>query len=94
MVFITVIVILGLVIRGINPICRSNSSGYEYESFTSYEKPNNEKPNNEKPWKSSSFYASSNSIEGLTKKYCELSKIYHPDNITTRNAESFINLKD
>lgn len=73
----------------LHPINRSNDVGYDYESFTSHTE-----PKNEKPWKSSRFYASCNSKEGLTEKYCELAKIYHPDNTTTGNAESFINLKD
>ena len=79
---------IATLIRSIHPVNRGSSSGYEYESFTSYTE-----PKNKKPWKSSRFFASCNLKKDLIKKYRELAKIYHPDNTTTGNTESFKSLK-
>ena len=80
---------IATLVRSIHPVNRSNNFGYEYEKFTSHAD-----PRNNKPWKSSRFFASCESKEDLIKKYRQLAKIYHPDNATTGNADSFKRLKD
>lgn len=79
---------IATLIRSIHPVNSGRSSGYGDESFASYTG-----SKDKKPWKSSRFFASCNSKENLTKKYRELVKIYHPDNITTGNVENFRSLK-
>ena len=76
-------------IRSIHPVNRNNNFGYEYEKFTAHSE-----PKSNRPWKSSRFFASCESKEDLIKKYRELAKIYHPDNTTTGNVDSFKKLKD
>ena len=71
-----------------NIATKNNNSGYGYWSLTSHKE-----PKNDIPWKSSRFFSSCNTKEMLTKKYRELAKIYHPDNTTTGNTESFKKLK-
>ena len=79
---------IATLIRSIHPVNGLNDSGYEYERLTS-----GIEPANVNPWKASRFFSSCNTKEDLIKKYRELAKIYHPDNTTTGNEDSFKKLK-
>ncbi|MFT4144389.1 MAG: hypothetical protein QM644_08010 [Mobilitalea sp.] len=79
---------IATLIRSIHPVNSFKDFGYEYERLTSHIE-----PANDNPWKASRFYSSCNTKEDLTKKYRELAKIYHPDNTTTGNEDSFKKLK-
>lgn len=76
-------------IRSIHPSARNNHHSFENEDY-SYD---TEEKSKDKPWKSSRFFASCNTKEELAKKFRELAKIYHPDNVKTGNADIFKKVK-
>lgn len=80
---------IAVLIRSIHPAGRSDNFRYEYENFAAYNG-----QYSSKPWKASRFFSSCNTKEELTKRYRELAKIYHPDNTTTGNVNTFKSLKD
>lgn len=45
------------------------------------------------PYQNSMFFSSCKTKEDLVKKYRELAKIYHPDNMATGNIENFRKLQ-
>lgn len=86
--YIVELAYIATLILNIHPVNRNYSSEYEDEGFTS-----KQKTENDKLLKTSRFFSSCNTKDEIKKKYKELAKIYHPDNIVTGSVDSFKQLK-